>query len=118
VIASEPFDLGQGVTVKKTCSVGWAAYPWSRVAYEAICAEESIALADAALYHAKALGRNQGVGFVSTDAAAQKPEAVTLLSAREANSPFARLIKTECPRPNAAPAVNVEAANFLGNSSS
>lgn len=118
VIASEPFDLGQGIMVKKTCSVGWAAYPWSRVAYEAICAEESIALADAALYQAKALGRNQGVGFVSTDAAAQKPEAVTLLSAREANSPLARLVKTECPCPNAAPAVNIQAANFSGNSGS
>jgi hypothetical protein len=30
VIASEPFDLGHGVSVTKTCSVGWAAYPWSR----------------------------------------------------------------------------------------
>ena len=66
VMASDPFDLGQGITVKKTCSVGWAAYPWSRGAYEAICAEESIALADAALYQAKALGRNQGVGIVAT----------------------------------------------------
>ena len=71
VMAAEPFDLGHGVSVSKTCSVGWAAYPWSRGAYEAICAEESIALADAALYLAKALGRNQGVGIVSTDAAAR-----------------------------------------------
>ena len=62
VMAAEPFDLGHGITVRKTCSVGWAAYPWSRGAFEAICAEESIALADAALYRAKALGRNQGVG--------------------------------------------------------
>jgi diguanylate cyclase (GGDEF)-like protein len=74
VMAAEPFDLGQGITVKKTCSVGWAAYPWSRGAFEAICAEESIALADAALYRAKALGRNQGVGIVATDAASQKTE--------------------------------------------
>ena len=74
VMASEPFDLGHGISVRKTCSVGWAAYPWSRSAFEALCAEESIALADAALYRAKALGRNQGVGIVATDAASQNPD--------------------------------------------
>lgn len=97
VIATEPFDLGQGIRVRKTCSVGWAAYPWSRGAFEAICAEESIALADAALYRAKAFGRNQGVGIVATDAASQHPEAVTLVSVREGNPPLARTIRTECP---------------------
>ena len=56
VMASEPFDLGHGITVRKTCSVGWSAYPWCRGAFEAICAEETIALADAALYQAKGSG--------------------------------------------------------------
>jgi diguanylate cyclase (GGDEF)-like protein len=97
VMASAPFDLGHGISVTKTCSVGWAAYPWSRGAYEAICAEESIALADAALYHAKALGRNQGVGIVATEAAAQNPEAVDVVSVREGNPPLARKIRTACP---------------------
>jgi diguanylate cyclase (GGDEF)-like protein len=97
VMAAEPFDLGQGIIVKKTCSVGWAAYPWSRGAFEAICAEESIALADAALYRAKALGRNQGVGIVATDAASQNPEIINLVSVREGNPPLARTIRTECP---------------------
>jgi diguanylate cyclase (GGDEF)-like protein len=97
VIAAESFDLGQGIRVKKTCSVGWAAYPWSRSAFEAICAEESIALADAALYRAKALGRNQGVGIVATDAASQAAEAINLESVREGNPPLARTIRTESP---------------------
>jgi diguanylate cyclase (GGDEF)-like protein len=97
VMGSERFDLGEGITVKKTCSVGWAAYPWSRGAFEAICAEESIALADAALYQAKALGRNQGVGIVATDAASKHPEAINLTSVRELNSPLVRVIKTPCP---------------------
>jgi diguanylate cyclase (GGDEF)-like protein len=97
VMASEPFDLGNGVSVRKTCSVGWAAYPWSRGAYEAICAEESIALADAALYRAKALGRNQGVGIVPTDAASQKPGAVDFVSVREGKAPLAQTIETPCP---------------------
>lgn len=96
VMSSAVFDLGLGVTVKKTCSVGWAAFPWCRTAYEAICAEESIALADAALYCAKAQGRNQGVGIVPTDAAARNPESIQLLEVRESGSSFSRTIITKC----------------------
>jgi diguanylate cyclase (GGDEF)-like protein len=110
VMASEPFDLGHGITVRKTCSVGWAAYPWSRGAFEAICAEESIALADAALYRAKALGRNKGVGIVATDAASQNPEAIDLVTVREGNPPLARTIQTECPGAKAALPVRAAAA--------
>jgi diguanylate cyclase (GGDEF)-like protein len=97
VMASEPFDLGHGISVRKTCSVGWAAYPWCRSAYEAICAEESIALADAALYRAKALGRNQGVGIVATDAASRSPESIEFMAIRAENSPLARMIRTAGP---------------------
>ena len=97
VMASEPFDLGHGISVKKTCSVGWAAYPWCRTAYEAICAEESIALADAALYRAKAMGRNQGVGIVASDQANSKGEAIDFASLRENDSPLTRVIRTAGP---------------------
>jgi diguanylate cyclase (GGDEF)-like protein len=97
VIASEPFDLGHGISVRKTCSVGWAAYPWCRTAYEAICAEESIALADAALYRAKAMGRNQGVGIVASDEANRKPETIEFVSIRENDSALARMIRTAGP---------------------
>jgi len=97
VISADPFDLGHGISVQKTCSVGWAAYPWCRGAYEGICAEESIALADAALYRAKALGRNQGVGIVASDAASLRPEAIDLHSVRDGKSPLARMIETPCP---------------------
>lgn len=97
VISSEPFDLGNEVSVRKTCSVGWAAYPWCRDAYEYISAEESIALADAALYHAKALGRNQGVGILASEIASQTPAAIHLQSVREGKEPLARMIVTACP---------------------
>lgn len=97
VMACEPFDLGHGIEVRKTCSVGWAPYPWCRGAFEAICAEEVIVLADVALYRAKASGRNQGVGILPTDAAATSPSAVRLESLRQERSSLVRLLKTPCP---------------------
>lgn len=97
VMASQPFDLGQGIQVRKTCSVGWAAYPWSRGACEAICAEEAIALADTALYRAKAFGRNQGVGIVSGDAASTNPAAINLMALQEDAGILTRTVRTKCP---------------------
>jgi hypothetical protein len=85
--------------VKKTCSVGWSAYPWCRASYESLCAEECIALADAALYRAKAFGRNQGVGIVPSQGSSQSSATLDLLSVREGNPPLARMIRTECPEP-------------------
>src|SRR4029077_6569868 len=113
VMSSEPFDLGPGITVRKTGSVGWAAYPWSRSAFEALCAEESLALADAALYKAKALGRNQGVGIVPGDAANGNPGNIDLLSVRDGNPPLARTIQTACPIRDAALGAEFEAATSV-----
>jgi hypothetical protein len=97
IISSQPFDLGHGILVSKTCSVGWAPYPWRRNSYEAICAEEVIALADDALYRAKALGRNQGIGILPNEAAPVFPETIDLLSLRDNACPYARIVKTACP---------------------
>ncbi|MGC2449538.1 MAG: GGDEF domain-containing protein [Candidatus Sulfotelmatobacter sp.] len=97
VISSEPFNLGDGIIVQKTCSVGWAAYPWRRSAYEAICAEECIALADVALYRAKSHGRNQGIGIVANSEASLHSKAIDLHSLRDENCPLIRTIETPCP---------------------
>lgn len=116
VMLSAAFDLGHGISVKKTCSVGWAAYPWCRTAYEAISAEESIALADAALYRAKALGRNLGVGIVATDAAARNPESIRLMKIRESDSRLARSIITQCPPNPSPPLPEVDSARAVDDS--
>lgn len=115
VMSAEAFDLGHGITVKKTCSVGWAPYPWSRVAFEAICAEEVIALADAALYRAKALGRNQGVGYVPGDAVARNPETVDLKSVREGNPPLVHVVRTECPNGSSSVATRADATDAVSH---
>ena len=104
VMSWEPFDLGSGIVVHKTCSIGWAAYPWCRNAYEAICAEEVIALSDAALYHAKAHGRTQSVGIVTADEASHTPQAIALPAIREGKAPLARMIETACPQRKSAAA--------------
>jgi hypothetical protein len=112
-MASEPFDLGHGISVRKTCSVGWAAYPWCRPAFEAICPEESIALADAALYMAKGMGRNQGVGIVPAETAHASPEPITLIVAREGKPPLCRLVKTACPSAASQSIVALNAAEVI-----
>jgi diguanylate cyclase (GGDEF)-like protein len=96
VISAEPFDLGQGISIRRTCSIGWASYPWCRNSYEAMCAEECIILADSALYRAKSLGRNQAVGIVPGDGASHSAESITLSSVKEASPPLARVIRTLC----------------------
>ena len=95
VMASEPFDLGHGVRVRKTCSVGWAPFPWSRGAYEALCAEETIELADTALYRAKAAGRNQGIGILPVEGAVACAQAITLEALQNDKEILTRTVKVK-----------------------
>jgi diguanylate cyclase (GGDEF)-like protein len=97
ILASEPFDLGHGVQVRKTCSVGWASFPWSRRNYEAVCAEEVIELADAALYRAKAAGRNQGMGILPAEVAAAPAAQITLQALRNDDGVLTRTVTVQNP---------------------
>lgn len=115
VISAEPFDLGHGIAVRKTCSIGWAAYPWCREAYEALCAEESIALADAALYRAKSRGRNQGIGIVPSETAGRDTSVLDLLSVREIDSPLAQTISTQVSRQQDASTEIQKAVSIAGS---
>ena len=105
MMASEPFHLSKGVTLRKTCSIGWAPFPWCEGAYDALSAEEVIELADMALYRAKSMGRNQSVGFLPSDAAIAVGEKISMESLRERRSELVRIVRTPgpCDRPGETP---------------
>lgn len=94
MMTSEPFQLSNHARLRKTCSIGWAPYPWSENAYEAIVPEEVIELADIALYRAKALGRNQCVGFLPSDTALGSPGKISMSKLRDEHSGLIKMVKT------------------------
>ena len=64
VVSREPIDLGKGRSVWRTCSVGWAVFPWLLAAPDAVSYDEVLRLADRALLLAKRSGRHQSVGLL------------------------------------------------------
>jgi diguanylate cyclase (GGDEF)-like protein len=60
------FDLGNERRLARSCSVGWAAFPWLPPACSNLSVDEVLRLADRGLYLAKQQGRNQAIGLVPT----------------------------------------------------
>ena len=64
-VADKPFTLGEsGKTMTRTCSLGWAAFPWYPDNPKAVSYEEVLTLADRGLHRAKQSGRNCAVGML------------------------------------------------------
>jgi len=66
-ISATPYDLAPGVSLYKTCSFGWAPFPWTKDDIHALTVENVIELADKALYLAKTGGKNQAVGILPAE---------------------------------------------------
>jgi len=64
VVGSAEFDLGYGCVVRRTCSVGWAPFPWLPPSHAAVSVEDVLRLADQGLYLSKQRGRNQSTGIL------------------------------------------------------
>jgi diguanylate cyclase (GGDEF)-like protein len=64
-VADTPIGLGgAGETMHRTCSLGWAAFPWFPDNPRAISYEEVLTLADRGLHQAKQSGKNRAVGIL------------------------------------------------------
>jgi diguanylate cyclase (GGDEF)-like protein len=64
-VGDTPFKVGtSGETILRTCSMGWATFPWRLDNPRAVSYEEVLTLADRGLNRAKQLGRNRAVGML------------------------------------------------------
>jgi len=64
-VAQYPFDLGDGQQLQKTCSIGYAVYPFYPQVPNSLTWEQVVDTADRALYAAKNAGRDCWVGIAS-----------------------------------------------------
>ena len=63
-VADSPFQVGvAGQTMRRTCSMGWAAFPWFPDDPRAVSYEEVLTIADRGLNRAKQAGKNRAVGM-------------------------------------------------------
>jgi diguanylate cyclase (GGDEF)-like protein len=62
-IRQEPFVMVDSVCLWRTCSVGWAAFPWLEDNASAVGYEEVLRYADDALRQAKGTGKDRAVGL-------------------------------------------------------
>ncbi|MDP9109166.1 MAG: GGDEF domain-containing protein, partial [Pseudomonadota bacterium] len=65
-VLEQSFDIGQPEPLVKTCSIGFASFPFVPGQADALSWSEVVEVADQALYAAKRGGRNTWVGYYGT----------------------------------------------------
>jgi diguanylate cyclase (GGDEF)-like protein len=60
-VAEKEFDIGDGTLIHKTCSIGYAHFPFYAEQPNLMTFEQCIVIADLGMYHAKHSGRNRAV---------------------------------------------------------
>jgi diguanylate cyclase (GGDEF)-like protein len=73
-VEEHAFPLSSGGVLRKTCSIGFALFPFSTHSPNVVSWEQALTLADHALYHAKETGRNRVVGIAAGSVAVDKSE--------------------------------------------
>lgn len=66
-VAGHAFDLGEGRILRRSCSIGFASYPFYGEAPDQLNWEQVVSIADECLYAAKRNGRNAWVGVAPMD---------------------------------------------------
>jgi len=69
-IEQRVFEFSDGRTVQRTCSLGFASFPFSIAHPDALTWEQVVAIADLALYRAMRAGPNRWIGVSASDTAA------------------------------------------------
>ncbi len=87
-VADTPFELGGGQQLPRTCSVGYASFPFLQAHPRQLSWLEVVEVADQALYMAKHGGRNAWVGLFETQSSA--PDSVFCDLAANAKDLLAR----------------------------
>jgi diguanylate cyclase (GGDEF)-like protein len=82
-IRSEPFAVGASESIRRTCSIGWAAFPWLEDNIDAMGHEDVLNLADRALSHAKQSGKDRAIGMTPA-----LVDANPMLALRQEPNPF------------------------------
>ena len=77
-VAGEPFKVkGASLSLHRTVSIGWAAFPWNVASPVDVSYEEVLAIADRAMYKAKNSGRNQAIGALPPASASEPHTSVS-----------------------------------------
>lgn len=64
-VGSKPYRAeANNADLRVSCSIGWAAFPWTELEPQLVSHEQVLVLADYALYQAKGSGRNRAVGLL------------------------------------------------------
>ncbi len=99
-VADTPFNLGTAKEpIFRTCSMGWAAFPWYPENPRAVRYEEVLTLADRGLHQAKQSGKNRAVGILP---ASGKVPSIVVSGVHSANLQVDLLSVTgpqTCPQP-------------------
>ena len=62
-VKGEPYSVSSTQTIRRTCSIGWAAFPWLEENVNAMGYQEVLTMADRALGQAKRAGKDQSIGL-------------------------------------------------------
>ena len=87
-----PFDVGNGVEIHKTCSIGWAPFPWLKGDVGLLSIDNVIELADKALYLAKREGRNRSYGMLPGRNVYQSEKSVSIENLRDCPADLVQIV--------------------------
>jgi diguanylate cyclase (GGDEF)-like protein len=96
-VAKRVFHCSDGRSVRTSCSIGFARFPFIHEAPNRVSWEQLLAVADAALYHAKK-ERNGWIGWAGTAAAAGQAEMIAMLERNAESLECRGLLDVRRPR--------------------